>query len=56
MDTDTIKYGLEILVKDFINLIDTDLKFVNLSDAGKKPAYGSIDEDKLIKIFADLSM
>ena len=42
--------------KDFINLIDTDLKFVNLSDAGKKPAYGSIDEDKLIKIFADLSM
>ena len=23
---------------------------------GKKPAYGSIDEDKLIKIFADLSM
>lgn len=42
--------------KDFINLIDTDLKFVNLSDAGKKPAYGSIDEDKLIKIFTDLSI
>jgi hypothetical protein len=41
--------------KEFINLIDRGLRFVNLSDAGKKPAYGAIDEDKLIKIFADLN-
>tara|TARA_B100001769_G_C22024693_1_gene550635 strand:+ start:484 stop:1119 length:636 start_codon:yes stop_codon:yes gene_type:complete len=41
--------------KEFINLMDKGLKFTNLSDAGKKPAYGAIDEGKLIKIFADLN-
>ena len=41
--------------KDFIGLIDADLNFINISDAGKKPAYGAIDEDKLVNMFADFN-
>ncbi len=41
--------------KDVIGLIDDDLNFVNLSDAGKENAHGKIDEDKLVNIFANFN-
>jgi hypothetical protein len=38
--------------KDVIDLIDADLNFVRLS---KKVAFGPLDEDKLVNIFANFN-